>query len=87
KRIYSKGKLEGKATWFYENGKTMKSYVYKKGLLHGEAKFYTASGVLEIEGQYKNDAKDGIWKYYKDGKLSEEKDLTVYSKNPYLKKD
>lgn len=88
KRVYKKGKLEGKATWFYESGKEMKTYVYKNGLLHGKAKFYKANGDIEIDGQYKNDKKDGIWKYYKeDGTLSEEKDFTVYSKNPYLKKD
>ncbi|HLV15797.1 MAG TPA: hypothetical protein VKY41_11495 [Xanthomarina sp.] len=87
KRVYKNNKLDGKATWFYESGKEMKTYVYKKGILHGEAKFYNASGELEIEGQYKNDKKDGIWKYYKNGELTEEKDFTVYSKNPYLKKE
>lgn len=87
KRFYKQNKLDGKATWFYENGKEMKTYIYKKGILHGEAKFYNASGALEIDGQYKNDKKDGIWKYYKDGELSEEKDFTVYSKNPYLIKE
>ncbi|MCX7549322.1 toxin-antitoxin system YwqK family antitoxin [Xanthomarina sp. F2636L] len=87
KRVYKDNKLQGKATWYYENGNEMKTYVYSKGLLHGEAKFYDATGALEIEGQYKNDRKDGIWKYYKNGELTEEKDFTVYSKNPYLKKD
>jgi antitoxin component YwqK of YwqJK toxin-antitoxin module len=55
--------------------------------LHGVANFYDATGTLEIEGQYKNDRKDGIWKYYTNGELTEEKDFTRYTKNPYLKKD
>jgi antitoxin component YwqK of YwqJK toxin-antitoxin module len=87
KRQFKANKLHGKATWFYENGKEMKIYHYVDGILQGEAKFFKAEGDLEIEGQYKNDKKDGIWKYYKDGVLTEEKDFTVYSKNPYLKKD
>jgi antitoxin component YwqK of YwqJK toxin-antitoxin module len=86
KRFYKDNVLQGKATWFDETGKIMKEYHYEKGLLHGEAKFYNPTGTIEIEGQYKNDRKDGVWKYYKDGELSEEKDFTRYSKNPYLKK-
>ncbi|GGG53581.1 toxin-antitoxin system YwqK family antitoxin [Bizionia arctica] len=87
KRHFIKNKVQGKAIWYYENGNEMKIYHYENGLLHGEAKFYLAEGALEIEGQYKNDQKDGIWKYYKDGELSDEKDYTRYSKNPYNKKD
>ena len=87
KRNYKNNKLDGKVSYFHENGKEMKIYIYNMGLLHGPAKFYNAKGVLDIEGQYKNDKKDGIWKYYKDGELTEEKDFTVYSKNPYLKKE
>ncbi|TYA58347.1 toxin-antitoxin system YwqK family antitoxin [Formosa maritima] len=87
KRNYKANKLEGKATWFDESGKELKEYNYVNGELHGEAKFYDASGTLEIEGQYKNDRKDGIWKYYTNGELTEEKDFTRYTKNPYLKKD
>jgi antitoxin component YwqK of YwqJK toxin-antitoxin module len=87
KRNYKANKLDGKATWFDETGKEMKEYNYVNGELHGVANFYDATGTLEIEGQYKNDRKDGIWKYYTNGELTEEKDFTRYTKNPYLKKD
>lgn len=87
KRFYKANQLHGKATWFDETGKELKEYNYVEGQLHGIAKFYDATGTLEIEGQYKNDQKDGIWKYYKNGELTEEKDFTRYTKNPYLKKD
>ncbi|MFL0352369.1 toxin-antitoxin system YwqK family antitoxin [Xanthomarina sp. GH4-25] len=87
KRIYKANVINGKAIWFNESGKKLKEYNYLNGELHGEAKFYNAAGTIEIEGQYKNDRKDGVWKYYKDGELTEEKDFTRYSKNPYLKKD
>ena len=87
KRNYKDNKLHGKAIWFDETGKEMKEYNYVNGELHGKANFYDATGTLEIEGQYKNDRKDGVWKYYKNGELTEEKDFTRYTKNPYLKKD
>lgn len=46
------------------------------------AKYYDKDGVMLAEGVYKNDKKHGIWKYFENGKLSEEKDYTIYSKNP-----
>ena len=47
---------------------------------------YDKGGNLVLEGIYRKDKKHGIWKYYEDGKLKEEKDFTVRSKNPYKKK-
>jgi antitoxin component YwqK of YwqJK toxin-antitoxin module len=44
--------------------------------LHGMAKYYSVKGDLIVDGQYKNGRKDGVWNYYEDGKLTEEKDFT-----------
>ena len=82
KSVYVNGEIDGISTWYSENGKVLKEFTYKNGLLHGMAKYYDKDGVMLAEGVYKNDKKHGIWKYYENGKLSEEKDYTIYSKNP-----
>lgn len=86
KRHYNKGLLEGEAKWYSEKGTLIKSYIYVNNELHGEAKFYDETGKLILKGRYKRDKKDGVWTHYKDGKVSEEKDYTIRSKNPYKKK-
>jgi antitoxin component YwqK of YwqJK toxin-antitoxin module len=50
--------------------------------LDGVSKYYDKDGQLLAEGTYRNDKKHGIWKYYENGELTEEKDFTTYSKNP-----
>lgn len=84
--FYKNGKLDGKAIWYSEDGVIIKKYLYDMGLLHGKASFYDKAGKILAEGIYRNDKKHGIWKYYENGELKEEKDFTVYSKNPYKKK-
>lgn len=84
--FYKNGKLDGKSNWYSEDGIIIKKYIYDNGNLNGKASFYDKAGELLIEGVYRNDKKHGIWKYYENGKLKEEKDFTVYSKNPYKKK-
>ena len=54
--------------------------IYVNGELHGPAKFYNPRGELVSEGQYKRDKKDGLWKFYEDGKLVKEKDYTYIPK-------
>ena len=86
KTFYKKGELDGNAIWYAENGVMIKNYIYNNGLLNGIASFYDKEGKLIVEGVYRNDKKHGVWKYYENGKLKEEKDYTVYSKNPYKNK-
>lgn len=85
KQTYVAGKLYGESLWYSENKVLLKSYVYEDDELHGEAKFYNAQGELISEGTYKRGKKGGVWKYYENGKLMEEKDFTIKSKNPYKK--
>lgn len=86
KVFYRDGKIEGVNTWYSENGKVLKEFVYKDDELHGISKFYNGDGVLVTEGEYRNGQKHGIWKYYEDGKLKEEKDFTIKTKNPFKQK-
>ena len=85
KAIYVNGQIDGVSTWYSENGNILKEFNYKNGLLHGIAKYYDIDGKLIAEGVYRNDKKHGVWKYYENGQLTEEKDYTVYSKNPKKK--
>ncbi|MGC1631833.1 MAG: toxin-antitoxin system YwqK family antitoxin [Gelidibacter sp.] len=80
--IYENGKQNGNSKVFSENGVLIKDFLYKDDMLDGMAKYYNAAGQLLAEGVYRNDKKHGIWKYYENGVLTEEKDFTVYSKNP-----
>lgn len=84
KQNYKEGKLHGKSFSYSENSQVVKMYTYENGLLQGKAQFFNAKGELLSEGQYKNDKKDGVWKHYEDGKLTEEKDYTYVPK--YVKK-
>lgn len=80
--FYSNGKLEGTSKIFSDKGVIIKIFSYKEDMLNGLSKYYNGDGQLIAEGHYKNDQKHGLWKYYENGVLTEEKDFTVYSKNP-----
>ena len=82
KSIYVNGEINGISTWFSEKGIILKEFNYKNGLLEGLTKYYDKDGKILTEGVYRNDKKHGIWKYYENGEFTEEKDFTVYSKNP-----
>ncbi len=73
KNNYINGKRNGKRFIYSETGVVMKEFLYENGVLHGPVKYFDPEGKLLIEGNYKRDRKDGLWKYYKDGKLSEQK--------------
>lgn len=83
KSTYVNGEIDGISLWYSPNGNILKEFQYKNGLLHGISKYYDKDGKLLAEGAYKNDKKHGIWKYYENGQLTEEKDFTIRSKNPY----
>ena len=82
KSTYVNGQLDGISTWYTTAGNILKVFTYKNGILHGIAKYYNQEGQLLAEGNYRNDKKHGIWTYYENGVKTEEKDYTVYSKNP-----
>lgn len=84
--MYRSGKLQGESKSFSEQGKLISHFNYKDGELHGKAIVYDTKGNIKKEGVYQKDRRHGIWKFYEDGKLVNEKDFTRRSKNPYKKK-
>jgi len=80
KENYKNGKLKGVSVWYSEDNIVIKEYTYVDGVLHGLSKFYDPKGQLIAEGFYSNDKKTGTWKYYENGKLTEEKNLSSTNK-------
>lgn len=66
---YVVGSKEGKNNYYAPNGVLLKKLFYANNKLQGEAEYYDAAGNVTIQGQYKDGKKDGLWKYFKDGKL------------------
>lgn len=67
------GDREGKATYYYKNGKISTEANYKNGLLNGSRTTYYLNGNKQEEGTYKDDEADGYFKFYhKNGKLKSE---------------
>lgn len=75
---YQNDKLNGMCEWYTKNGNLFKSSEFRNDELHGLAKTYNEKGELIIEGAYQSDLRTGIWKYYENGKLSEER---LYDEN------
>lgn len=80
---YIDGKHEGVSEWYSLKGVVLKSFVYENDELHGIAKTYNGKGELLVEGRYKRGKKTGVWKYYTNGELVNQKDFTYV---PKLKK-
>jgi len=76
KKHYNKGKLDGASIWFSEDGTILKEFFYVNDVLHGPSMYYSPKGEVIAEGRYKNGKKFGVWKFYENGKLTEEKDFT-----------
>lgn len=73
---YKNGKLHGESKWFSENNILLRHSIYKDGNLHGKTINYDSDGNITSEGDYTEDRKSGIWKYYESGKLKKEIDHT-----------
>ena len=72
KAFYKNGKLNDEAKWFSENDILIKSSHYAADELNGKTTNYDVSGTKIAEGEYISNQKKGIWKYYKNGKLTKE---------------
>ncbi len=73
---YKQGKLHGASKWFFKSNKPLRQSYYKNDLLDGKTINYDSKGNVTSEGNYEKDKKAGIWKYYKDGKITKEIDHT-----------
>lgn len=67
---YKNGKKDGENLYYGVNGKLTKKLFYENDELEGKAFYYDASGQVTIEGNYKEGKKHGLWKYFKNGKLT-----------------
>jgi len=83
KATHINGKIEGTSEWYSVNGVILKLFVYENNELHGMSKIYDGKGDLQVEGLYKRGKKTGVWKFYKNNKLVDQKDYTYI---PKLKK-
>ena len=54
----------------FSDGILLKKLQYRNYVLVGEAVYYDSDGNISIEGSYKNGKKHGLWKYYKNGKVT-----------------
>ncbi|WP_347374859.1 hypothetical protein [Aequorivita sp. Q41] len=61
---YSNGKLEGKATTYYPDGKITEETLYKNGLKEGENIYYSPEGIVLKKLFYKQDQLQGSAFYY-----------------------
>jgi len=75
--FYAEGKLHGEQKIFSEKGVLLKIFNYRHGELHGPSKGYNGKGELLLEGEYRNDKHVGIWNYYENGNLKEQKDFSA----------
>lgn len=71
---YKNDKLNGVAKWFTKAKQNIRTITYLNGERNGLVINYDGKGNKVSEGYYKGDQKTGVWKYYKDGVLSKEKD-------------
>ncbi len=63
KELYKNGLLQKKET-FFDTGRPYRSYTLKNGTLHGKFVIYTSSGAKDLEGEYDNGNRTGVWKSY-----------------------
>jgi antitoxin component YwqK of YwqJK toxin-antitoxin module len=83
KTTYVDGKIQGRSEVYSLKGVVLKSFIYENGELHGPSKSFNGKGELLSEGQYKQGKKTGVWKFYENNKLIEEKNFSYI---PKLKK-
>lgn len=75
KQMYKAGKLNGESLSYSEDNKLINVATYLNGEMHGKYVVYFLDGEPEVEGQFKNGQKSGIWKYYENGTLKEQKNF------------
>lgn len=73
---YKNGKLHGESKWFSEKNNLLRHTHYKEDHLEGKTINYDSGGKITSEGNFMKSQKKGIWKYYKEGKLTKEIDHT-----------
>lgn len=68
---WKEGVLVGECKLFHNNGKLRIQVLFLNGKLNGPMKSFDYNGVMLVEGNYKNNLREGLWTYYtKEGKLN-----------------
>ena len=80
KTTYIDGKIEGLSEVYSLKGVVLKTFIYENNELHGVSKAFNGKGELLSEGQFKRGKKTGVWKFYENNKLIEQKDFTYVTK-------
>jgi antitoxin component YwqK of YwqJK toxin-antitoxin module len=80
KTTYIGGKIEGLSEVYSLKGVVLKTFIYENNELHGVSKAFNGKGELLSEGQFKRGKKTGVWKFYENNKLIEQKDFTYVTK-------
>jgi antitoxin component YwqK of YwqJK toxin-antitoxin module len=73
---YVNGVKNGIYRKYSENGVVLEDAVYKNGEFHGLATYKDVDGNLVAQGQFVLGRKRGIWKFYENGKLVREKNMS-----------
>jgi len=80
KANYINGKIEGLSEVYSLKGVVLKSFMSENGELHGPSRSFNGKGEMLSEGHYKRGKKTGIWKFYENNKLIDEKNFTYVPK-------
>lgn len=80
KKNYLNGQLQGYTINYSLKNTMLSKLYYVDNELHGEAQFYSPNGELLATGKYKKGKKDGVWIYYENGGIKEEKNFTKEAK-------
>jgi antitoxin component YwqK of YwqJK toxin-antitoxin module len=85
---YKNNLKDGLAKKYNKDGKLIEEMVFVAGQMQGSYKVYDEFGNLVILGNFKDDKKKGIWKYYQSGKLVREMNADTINgyKKPSLQK-
>lgn len=77
------GQRDGLWVSYYQNGTKWSETTFEAGVKKGPTTTYYEDGMMRYTGQFKDDKKTGIWKFYnKEGKLEKTLDLSTEVDNP-----
>jgi len=82
---YVNGVKEGIYKKYNEKGKVLEDALYSKDNYNGQATYRDFEGNIVSQGIYTNGLKSGIWKFYKNGAVVKQVDMSAERKLPAKK--
>jgi len=83
---YVVGVKDGAYKKYTEKGVVLEEATYKNGEFTGPAIYRDESGKVVSQGTYTDGLKTGVWKFYADGKLTKEQNMSAKRKSGTKKK-